>query len=203
MTSITSSPNLEIRVRPVELRFREDGEGRSVEGYAAVYDEWSEDLGGFRERIAPGAFEGCDMQDVAFLFNHEPDSVMARTSSGTLSLRTDDVGLSFAASLDPSDVDVQRLLPKMQRGDVSKCSFAFYVEKDRWYQEEGQTYRELLKINPLLDVSAVTYPAYPQTSATARARFEEFSESGSHSDEEQDKAAGRRDVRARLLSLHR
>ena len=151
----------------VEVRDTDNG-GLRFSGHAAVFNSPT-DLGPFREQVAPGAFKATikpDRSDVRFLFNHEPDSVMARTTNGTLELREDNVGLLAEADLDPSDIDVQRLIPKLRSGNVSQMSFGFRVIKDEW-EEDGDDGRELrtLKEVQLFDVSAVTFPAYDDTDA--------------------------------------
>jgi HK97 family phage prohead protease len=159
-----------------DLEFRADDEGGDpiVSGHAAVFDQLSEDLGGFREKIAKGAFKRAlrEKADVVLLVNHE-GLPLARTSAKTLSLKEDAEGLRFEATLDGSDPDVQRIVPKMKRGDLTKMSFAFRTIKDRWENDaEGKTTtRTLLDVQPL-DVSLVTFPAYPQTDASVRADLE-------------------------------
>jgi hypothetical protein len=92
---------------------------------------------------------------------------LARTKSGTLRLAEDDRGLRIDATLDPSDPDVQRLVPKMRRGDLSQMSFGFRTLKDAWRQEGAEQIRELHAVD-LFDVSAVTYPAYQATDVALR-----------------------------------
>ena len=98
---------------------------------------------------------------------------MARTTSGTLQLAEDKVGLRVKAELDPADVDVARLVPKLERGDVSKMSFAFSVSKETWeILDDGDELRTIEAVDPLWDVSAVTFPAYEGTDAALRAMAE-------------------------------
>ena len=142
-----------------------DGANPVVEGHAAVFNQKSHDMG-FREVIMPGAFAGAVMtDDVKFLLNHR-GLPLARTKSGTLRLSEDQKGLAFRAELDASDPDVQRLLPKVKRGDLNEMSFAFSIKDpssdEKWTRDNGETVRSLLKVS-LYDVSAVTFPAYPTT----------------------------------------
>lgn len=160
-------PKSEIEARgrhvrlPMEVR-EEDGEVR-VEGYAAVFDQEADIAGLFRERIAPGAFsDAIGRDDVVFLWNHDADTVMARTRSGTLHLEENDRGLKMRASLDMTDPDVQRIYPKMKRGDVDKMSFAFFAEKQEWDDTDDVPLRTITQAR-LMDVSAVTWPAYDGT----------------------------------------
>lgn len=153
-----------------ELRVDTSNEdaGPSITGYAAVFDKPSLPIMGmFRETIAPGAFDKVlkGTPDVRALFNHSPDYVLGRTKAKTLSINQDERGL--AVDIQPPDTTWARdLITSMQRGDISQMSFAFTVGKDEWSQDGKQ--RTIREFASLLDVSVVTYPAYPQTSAQAR-----------------------------------
>ena len=147
----------------------EDGGTRTVEGYAALYNSRSVDLGGFEEVIEPGAFDGIldRNPDVFALFNHEPESVLARSTSGTLRLSLDDKGLAY--SFDMPDTTLGRDLAElMQRGDIHSSSFAFMVDKAEFRKESGKTVRHISKIKDLVDVSVVTTPAYPEAGSAIR-----------------------------------
>ena len=134
-----------------------------------MFNAWSEDLGGFREQIAPGAFrESIKRDDVRALFNHSADFVLGRNLSGTLRLKEDKNGL--AVEIDPPDTGFARdLLVSMARGDVNQMSFGFVTEKDEWDYADQKNIKRTLKQVRLFDVSVVTYPAYPQTDAAVRA----------------------------------
>jgi HK97 family phage prohead protease len=144
-----------------------------IEGYAAVFNKLSEDLGYFREKIMPGAFADClkTDPDVRALINHNADLVLGRTKAGTLRLTEDDNGLHF--DCDTPDTQAARdLLTSIKRGDVDQCSFGFFVRKQKWSEEEDERgdpmiVRELHAVE-LFDVSAVTFPAYTQTSVDLR-----------------------------------
>lgn len=164
--------------RPIVLRAK-DSDTVRFEGHAAVFDQrtWIGDpqkRWGWWEQVAAGAFTRAAAEDdVVFLYNHDEDTVMARTTSGTLKLNEDKVGLRVKAELDPADVDVARLVPKLERGDVSKMSFAFSVSKETWeILDDGDELRTIQGIEPLWDVSAVTFPAYDGTDAALRAMAE-------------------------------
>src|SRR5579884_3981804 len=120
----------ERRTFKVELRAAaadgDQAKGRTISGYAALFNSLSEDLGGFREIIAPGAFDGCMDDDVRCLFNHDPNMVLGRTASKTLRIEQDDTGLKFECDLPDTD-DARDLVELMKRGDVDQCSFAFTV----------------------------------------------------------------------------
>jgi uncharacterized protein len=158
----------EIRTVPIELRV-EGGESPKIVGHAAVFDKWSEDLGGFREKIRAGAFKKTIKEaDVRALFNHDPNFVLGRNKAGTLSLAEDDKGL--AISIDPPDTQWARdLTTSIERGDIDQMSFGFRTIKDQWTtpKEGNENQRELLEVE-LFDVSPVTFPAYPQTDVGVR-----------------------------------
>ena len=158
----------ETRAFKCELRAT-GGERPKIEGYAAVFNVLSEDLGGFRELIKQGAFRKTISEgDVRALFNHNPDHVLGRTKPGTLTLREDQHGL--AIQIDPPNSQVARdLIESIERGDIDAMSFGFEKMKDRWLKEDRQQIRELLEVR-LYDVSPVTFPAYEATSIDVRAR---------------------------------
>ena len=152
----------------VEVRAKSDG-GFQFSGTAAVFDQLSEDLGGFREMIKRGAFKGVLEDDVRFLYNHDSNYVLARSTPGTLQLEEKPRGLVAEADAAPvSYANDLRIL--LERGDVSQMSFAFRVAEDSWFEDdEGALIRTIHKFERLFDVSVVTYPAYPQTDAGLRA----------------------------------
>lgn len=156
---------LERRTFPVsELRaVTADDGSRSIQWYAAVFDSMSEDLGGFREKINRRAFtQTVANADIRALWNHDPNYVLGRNKSGSLSLKVDLHGL--VANVTPPDTQWARdLMVSIDRGDVSAGSFGFQVLNDRWSEDEdGVLVRELREVK-LFDVSVVTFPAYPAT----------------------------------------
>lgn len=143
-------------------------ESRKIIGYAAVYDRSSEDLGGFREFVRPGAFQRSldNHPDVRALIDHNPSLILGRTLSGTLKLESDATGL--LVTIDPPETQYAAdLLAVMSRGDVTQMSFAFTTNLDSWDLVDGERVRSLLSVD-LHDVSVVTYPAYPDTSVAVR-----------------------------------
>ncbi len=161
-------PLPEIRCVPLqELRvLRAEGQPPKIQGYAALFDVWSVDLGGFREIIRSGAFTKTlkDGADVRALFNHDPNWVLGRTRSGTLTITEDDRGLRIEALPPETQLISDLVLAPMERGDIDQMSFAFRTIRDTWGKEDGKPSRELLEAQ-LYDVSIVTYPAYEETSA--------------------------------------
>ena len=161
----------ERRCITVDLRAAIEGDAARLEGYAVVFGSMSEDLGGFREIIEPGAFGEAlaSAPDVRALFNHDPSMVLGRTTNGTLTLAEDARGLRMAVTL-PGTSYARDVYTLVERGDVSQMSFAFSTRKggETWATEDGQRVRRLRALN-LYDVSVVTYPAYQATTVAARA----------------------------------
>lgn len=162
-----------------ELRAEQNGTDLILTGYAALFNSKSKDLGGFVEEIAPGAFTRSlkDNADVKATFNHDANMILGRTKSGTLTLEQDERGLKWRCMLDPEQRMHRDLHASVKRGDIDECSFAFTVTKDNqeWRAEQvgendWQAVRRLVDVD-LIDVSAVTYPAYNGTSVDARCLF--------------------------------
>lgn len=146
----------------------------AIDGYASVFDSWSEELGGnqpFRERVIKGAFEETiQNDDIRALFNHDPNYVLGRNKAGTLTLEEDDKGLHVRIT--PPDTQwAKDLLVSIKRGDITQMSFGFTVILDRWNYEDNTEVRELLKVK-LYDVSPVTFPAYTQTECGIRSAYD-------------------------------
>ncbi len=164
----------ERRYVPIEeLRVSSDSEKPKIEGYAAVFNSLSENFGGWREQIAPGAFaETIKTADVRALIDHDPSKIIGRTKSGTLQLSEDSKGL--LAKIDPPDTQAGRdIVESIKRGDVSGMSFGFIVKEESWdfNSEEDYDLRTLKQVD-LFDVSPVTFPAYPDTAVGTRSHEE-------------------------------
>lgn len=139
---------------------RADVNGQTIAGYAAVFNSPSEDLGGFIEYIAPGAFDSVMNDDVRGFYNHDYNYLLGRASSGTLRLSTDERGLRYEIDL-PNTTYANDLIELMRRGDVNQSSFAFMIESDSWSVKNKQNIRTITKISRLIDVAPVVIPAYP------------------------------------------
>jgi len=155
----------------IERRYFAIGELRSidddyVQGYAAVYNKLSEDLGGFREKIKPGAFkDALKRSDTVMLWNHDPNIPLARVSAGNLELREDKKGLLVKAKLPKT---AAREIEAIKLGIVKQMSFGFTTEKDEWQHKKDESIRTLVKVGHLPDVSPVVFPAYPDTTVAIR-----------------------------------
>jgi HK97 family phage prohead protease len=137
-----------------------DIDGMKIRGYAAVFNAPSEDLGGFIEYIAPGAFDNVMSDDVRAFFNHDWNYLLGRVSSGTLRLWVDEVGLGYEIDL-PNTTYANDLVELMRRGDINQSSFAFMIESDKWVIEGEKWTRTITKVSRLIDVAPVVIPAYP------------------------------------------
>ena len=142
--------------------------GGKIAGYAAMFNVLSSDLGGFKERIAPGAFDKVLDQDVRAVFNHDPSLLLGRSSAGTLRMSVDGTGLAYEVDL-PDTTLARDLSELMNRGDISQSSFRFSVLKDSWVMgDDGGEIRTIEQVGTLVDVSPVTYPAYPDATVAKR-----------------------------------
>mgnify|MGYP003113741768 CR=1 FL=1 len=169
-SEIRSNPNAEVRTFDVQdLELRMDGDKPTVVGYGAVFNSESNDLGGFREYIAPGAFDGRLEDDVRFLVNHDANLILARTTNGTLRLSVDEKGLRYEADM-PNTSTARDLMELLKNGTISQSSFAFTVEEDSWEVKDGMNIRTIDKVSQLYDVSSVTYPAYNSASSSVALR---------------------------------
>jgi HK97 family phage prohead protease len=159
---------VETERRTYKIEVRAQPESRVIEGYAAVF-ETPTDMGNYLEEIASGAFDGADDKDVVALFNHDANYPLARTSNGTLELASDARGLFYRFEA-PDTTFGNDLLKMVRSGLIAQSSFAFTIRKDNWMQEAGmKPKRRIEQVDMLFDVSPVTYPAYKETSVTARA----------------------------------
>ena len=154
------------RLAPTSLDYVHESEDSiEVTGYACVFNQ-PYSMGWYQEEVSPGAFSRTlgREPDVRFLVNHE-GLPLARTTSGTLTLKQDDTGLLVSAQLDPTDPDVAALVPKLRRGDLNQMSFAFRYSSDsqKWNDDLSAVTLSNLELDGG-DVSAVTYPANPYTS---------------------------------------
>lgn len=163
---------LETRIFEVDaFEVREDSDGMHLEGYAALFNSRSENLGGFTETIQPGAFRATlrSRNDIKLLWNHDTGAVLGSTRAGTLALVEDEKGLRVSATL-PNTTHGRDAAELVRRGDVSGWSFGFSLPTrggDSW-SEDGT--ERVLKSVRLHEVSLVAFPAYPATNGTATVR---------------------------------
>lgn len=157
-----------------EIRTEElDGE-KIISGRPIVYESKT-DMLYYAEIIKRGALDGADLRDVRFLVNHDTKRIpLARSrrnnGNSTMYLQPDFEGMSIRVSLDTeNNADARALYSAVKRGDITGMSFAFSVESEKWYNlESDYPTREIEKIGRVVEVSAVTFPAYQDTTISAR-----------------------------------
>lgn len=172
---IRTITNKEVRTFNVsDIEVRNDDGKNVVVGYGAVFNSESNDLGGFVEYIADGAFDGRLEDDVRFLINHD-GLPLARTTNNTLRLSVDERGLKYEADM-PDTTLANDLMTLLRNGTISQSSFAFTVEEDSWENVEGRNIRTINKVSRLYDVSSVTYPAYNEAGSFALRSLETWQE---------------------------
>ena len=159
----------QVRSVPVSFQTRSDESGPVIAGYFAIFNNPTELWPGCIEQIAPGAFTSSLNGDVRALIDHDTRLVIGRTVVGTLTLREDDTGLYGEIKINEHDSDAMNLYARVQRGDVSQCSFGFdIVAEDYVVSPDGQTCTWTIREVKLYEVSVVTFPAYEATSVEAR-----------------------------------
>jgi HK97 family phage prohead protease len=143
---------------------------RRLAGYAAIYGSWSADLGGFVERVAPGAFDRslAAAEHVTALWEHEGRHVLGRVGSGTLRLASDSIGLAFEVDL-PDTSAARDLAVLVERRDVTGASFGFRTWTDgvQWDFAGGQV-RRTLTAAELIEITVTAHPAYAETTVALR-----------------------------------
>ncbi len=150
---------------PVEVRV--EGEDKFFEGYGVKFGDIA-NLGWMTEEIHPQAFTEVMNDDVRGLFNHDPDQILGRTKSGTMTWSVDTIGVKYSIRYNPKDPDHVRVMEKVERGDVSQSSFSFSTKDDKWETRNGKDHRTVLKLKKLYDFAPVTYPAYENTTVAKR-----------------------------------
>lgn len=164
-----------IQMHSMEKRETEDGK-LYLEGYFARYNEPYEVCAGWVETIAPGAFSRvlAEGKDIKALWNHNRDIVLGSTSAGTLELSDDIEGLPGKIEINQRDSDAMNAYARVDRGDVSGCSFGFDCIWDDYVDSDG-TYRTVIReVTALYEVSPCVFPAYESTSIQARERLMEL-----------------------------
>lgn len=166
--------------RAATVECRDDGTPAAIVGHAAVFfrdgdaDTEYEMWPGVVERIAGTAFDRAleEGDDARALFNHDPSNLLGRVSAGTVELTKDDTGLRYRIPINIADPDHARIVPKIQRGDLSGSSFAFRATEERWIEPkkgEGGPEIRIIESVELFDVGPVSFPAYPAADAGLRA----------------------------------
>lgn len=158
-----------IRTRMTEMQVREEESGKkTISGYFVVFNTETELWPGAFEEIASGAFDNTLGNDIRALINHDPNLVIGRNKSGTLSLKVDSRGLWGDIVINENDTDAMNLYERVKRRDVDQCSFGFNIlrEETDW-RDDGTVKWRILEVD-LHEVSVCTFPAYKDTGVQAR-----------------------------------
>jgi HK97 family phage prohead protease len=166
-----------------EIRTLDDSEFRVIDGaegampkivgYAAVFNSLSNDLGGFREKIQPGAFSEALSPDreILALVQHDPGRILGRRTAGTLTLKEDERGLW--AEISPPNTTVGRdAVENIRRGDMKGMSFRFNQPKDSWSRDGTTNVRSIKSFGIIREVTLTAVPAYEATTAEVRAALD-------------------------------
>lgn len=160
------------QVRSVASSFetRSDDTGMYIEGYFSVFNSNYEIYPGCTESVAPGAFSNTLGGDIKALCDHDTRLVLGRNKAGTLELREDSHGLWGRITINPNDSDAVNLYERVKRGDVDQCSFGFDIrEEEADFRDDGSVHFTIRDVE-LFEVSVATFPAYAETSVSARKR---------------------------------
>lgn len=157
----------QVRSCGAEFRARDEG-GPVIEGYFSVFNRDYELWPGAVEQVAPGAFRETLGGDIRALANHDTRLVLGRTTTGTLTLREDDKGLFGTIKMNEQDSDAMNLYARVQRGDVSQCSFGFDILDEEFAERSDGSVLWTIRKVKLYEVSVVAFPAYVETAVSAR-----------------------------------
>lgn len=165
---------LENRSFTFEVRAEETESGHIITGRPIVYNSIT-DIGGFSEVIERGALDNADLTDVRFLTNHDLSKIpLARSrrnnGNSTMQLTVDYEGMAIRVDLDTeNNAEARALYSAVQRGDITGMSFMFSVVDEKWEDlDTDHPTRHILAIGTVIEVSAVSFPAYDSTSISAR-----------------------------------
>lgn len=159
----------QLRAVGADFQTREDGAAPHISGYFSVFGSIYEIAPGMTESFAPGAFADTLSGDIRALVNHDSTLVLGRTKAGTMEIREDSRGLWADVTINTEDRAAMDLYQRVKRGDVDQCSIGFDVlQEDTDYREDGSVHWTIRAVK-LYEVSACTFPAYPETNITARA----------------------------------
>lgn len=158
---------IQYRTNKINFREKEDNKELRIEGYFVVYDDETMLWDGVYEKIDRHAFDGELEKDIRALIGHDMEKVLGRTKNKTLTLKSDDKGLWGSILINRNDPEALSLYQKVKRGDVDKCSFGFIPTDEESESSDNGTLFTVKKCD-LIEVSVVAFPAYENTSISAR-----------------------------------
>ncbi|AGH48760.1 caudovirus prohead protease [Sphingomonas sp. MM-1] len=145
---------------------RATGTGRTLTGYAAVFNSPADIGGAWIETIERGAFTRALEGDIVAIIGHDRNRVIGRTGAGTLRLSEDDKGLRFEIDL-PDTTDGRDVAVSVERGDIGGMSFGFSVTRQQWDETTEPPQRTIQQVE-LYEITVTAFPAYPDTSVGLR-----------------------------------
>jgi uncharacterized protein len=165
----------EVRNFASQIQFEErDGakDENTIVGHAAVFNNDSEDFGGWIERVAPGAFDDVLNDDAIAAMNHDPNQIFGRNGKN-MKLTVDKTGLRYVVKM--PDTTIARDIRQLIKDEIiTQSSFAFTVRQQQWeHFKDKPSIRTIVKVARLYDVAPVAYPAYPDTTVATRCLQEE------------------------------
>lgn len=188
-----TNKNKDIRTINAKFKVRdaENPNDKTISGYAVVFNQPSEDLGGFIEYVDPHAFDGVDMSNVILLFNHNFDNTLARVTANNLQITVDDDGLFFSATLPDTQLG-NDTYTNILNGNYQGCSFGFTINSDEWTEgEDGTPIHTIKQIDELFEISICPLPAYTETSVQIERSLEKLTKE--KADTEKDSNEEKRD----------
>lgn len=160
-----------LHMQDIKTREADENGNPHLEGYFAVFNEVYEVWPGVTESILPGAFDQSVTQDVRALYNHNHDIILGRVSAGTLTLKQDAHGLWGDITLNRKDTDAMNAFERVSRGDITGCSFGFDIKRESYeILEDGTIHYMIEEVDPLWEISPCVFPAYEQTTISARGK---------------------------------
>lgn len=164
---IVVEKKVQYRTNKINFREKEDDKELRIEGYFVVYDDETMLWDGVYEKIDRNAFDGELDKDIRALIGHDMEKVLGRTKNNTLTLKSDDKGLWGSILINRDDPEALSLYQKVKRGDVDKCSFGFIPTDEECVERSNGSLFTVKKCD-LIEVSVVAFPAYENTSISAR-----------------------------------
>lgn len=154
-----------------EFKTREQEDKKMIEGYFIVFNQETNLYCDVYEKIAPEAVQNSlSNNDIRCLFDHDSAKVLGRNKNHTLSLKADDYGLYGSVEVNENDREAMDIYERVKRGDIDSCSFGFYPLKEEHTERDDGSHLFTVKDADVIEVSVVTFPAYPQTQVSARVK---------------------------------
>lgn len=180
-----------------ETRATEDSNEFEITGYINKFNKRSEYMG-FYEQVDRNAFDStlASGKNIYAMYNHSSDKILGSTQGGSLSLSTDEVGLRFSLKVNPEVSYAKDVYHLVRSGDVSGCSFGFYVTDDAWSMTEEGIDLRTIKSLELIEVTITPFPAYADSEATSVRSYEQYKQS-----KEEVKQEEQRKIELELLGL--